>query len=402
MKITAVRLFEVRGEMTFPGEFWEERLIRPMDIYPEHKDQGPGWLAKTEDGGPNGGEVRYEMRSLFCEIQTDEGVTGLAGPTTSEQAFIIQHQLAPMLIGHDPLATERIWDRLYRSMVHGRKGPSMMALSVVDCALWDLKGKWAGVPVYRLLGGPVRDEIPAYASALGYSLEPELVTQRAKEMVAQGYRAMKWFFREGPTDGRAGIAKNVELVRTLREAVGPDVDLMLDCWMSWDVPYTIEMARLLAPYHLRWLEEPVLPDKIPQYAEIRRSVSILISGGEHEYTRWGIKALLDAGAVDVLQPDIYWAGGISEVHKICTLASAYDIPVIPHGHSVPATVNLIAAQPEPVCPIVEYLVKWNTIHQFFLKHPIVPVDGKISLPTEPGLGMELDEDKILSVEELHF
>jgi L-rhamnonate dehydratase len=146
----------------------------------------------------------------------------------------------------------------------------------------------------------------------------------------------------------------------------------------------------------------VMPDKIPQYAEIRRSVSTPISGGEHEYTRWGIKALLDAGAVDVLQPDIYWAGGISEVHKICNLASAYDIPVIPHGHSVPATVNLIASQPEPVCPIVEYLVKWNTIHQYFLKHPIVPVNGKVSLPTEPGLGMTLDEDKIQEMEELRF
>ena len=395
MKITAVRLFEVRGEMAFPGEFWEERLVRPMDIYPEHKAEGAGWLSRADSGN-------YAMRSLFCEIQTDEGVTGLAGPTSAEQAFVIQHQLVPLLIGHDPLATERIWDRLYRVMVHGRKGASMMALSVVDCALWDLKGKWAGVPVYRLLGGPVRDEIPAYASTLGFSLEPELVSQRAKAFADEGYRAMKWFFREGPTDGRAGMAKNLEMVRTVREAVGPDVDIMLDCWMSWDVPYTIEMARLLAPYRPRWLEEPVLPDKIPQCAEIRRNVSIPISGGEHEYTRWGIKALLDAGAVDVLQPDICWAGGITEMLKICALASAYDIPVIPHGHSTPASANLIAAQPEPLCPLLEYLIKWNTIHQFFLKHPIEPVNGKVALPTEPGLGMTLDDDKIQEVVELHF
>ncbi len=395
MKITAVRLFEVQGEMAFPGEFWEERLIRPMDIYPEHKTQGAGWLAKAGDG-------RYSMKSQFCEIETDEGLTGLGGPTTLEQAFIIQHELAPMLIGHDPLATERIWDRLYRSMVHGRKGTAMMALSVIDCALWDLKGKWAGVPVYRLLGGPVRESIPAYASMLGYSLEPELVAKRAKEMVARGYRAMKWFFREGPTDGKEGIAKNVELVRTLREAAGPDVDLMLDCWMSWDVPYTIDMARRLAPYEPRWLEEPVLPDKIPQYAEIRQAVSVPIAGGEHEYTRWGLKALMDARAVDVLQPDIYWAGGISEMLKICALASAYDLPVIPHGHSVPATVHLIASQPEPTCPLLEYLDKWNTIHQYFLKNPITPVDGKVTLPATPGLGMELDETKIQGRRELSF
>ena len=395
MKITNVNLFEVQGEMAFPGTFWEERLVRPVDIYPEHKAEGAHWLPTPDEG-------RYTIRALFCQIETDEGVTGMGGPTTHDQAYIISQQLAPLLIGHDPLATERIWDRLYRSMVHGRKGTPMMALSVVDCALWDLKGKWAGAPVYRLLGGPTRETIPAYASALGYSLEPELVRQRALEIVAQGYTATKWFFRHGPTDGPQGIAKNVELVRTLREAVGPDVDVMLDCWMSWDVPYTIQMAQRLAEWRPRWLEEPVLPDKIEQYAEIRRAVDIPIAGGEHEYTRWGLKALMDARAADVLQPDIYWAGGISEVVKICNLASAYDLPVVPHGHSVPATVHLIASQPVTTCPILEYLIKWNEIHQFFLKHPLKPVNGHVTLPTTPGIGMELDEAKIQDRREISF
>ena len=395
MKITAIRVFKVSGVMAFPGEFWEERLIRPIDIYPEHKNQGAGWLPKIDEG-------HYAMSSLFCQIETDEGVTGLAGPTTPGQAFMILRQLAPMLIGADPLATERIWDRLYRSIVHGRKGESMMALSVVDCALWDLKGKWAGAPVYRLLGGPTRDKIPAYASTLGYSLEPELVTQRVKEFVKQGYKAMKWFFREGPTDGVEGIRKNTALVQTIREAAGPDVDIMLDCWMSWDVPYTIQMADRLSEYQPRWLEEPVLPDKIEQYAEIRRNVRTPISGGEHEYTRWGIKALIDAGAVDVLQPDIYWAGGISEMQKICALASAYDLPVIPHGHSSPASLHLIASQPVTVCPLLEFLIKWNTVHQYFLKYPVVPVDGYVTLSERPGMGMELDEGKIEKREEIRY
>ncbi|MDF1512637.1 MAG: enolase C-terminal domain-like protein [Anaerolineae bacterium] len=393
MKITAVHIFEVNGVMGFPGEFWEERLIRPVDIYPEHKNQGAGWLPRIDDG-------HYAMKSLFCQVETDEGVTGLAGPTTMGQAYIILHQLAPMLIGADPRATERIWDRLYRSMVHGRKGESMMALSVVDCALWDLKGKWAGVPVYRLLGGPTRDKIPAYASMLGYSLEPELVSRRAKTFAQHGYKAQKWFFREGPTDGYDGVRKNVALVRNIREAVGSDVDIMLDCWMSWDVPYTIQMADRLVDFQPRWLEEPVLPDKIDQYAEIRRRVKIPISGGEHEYTRWGIKALITAGAVDVLQPDIYWAGGMTEMLKICALASAHDLPVIPHGHSSPASMHLIASQPVTTCPILEYLIKWNEIHQFFLKFPIQPVNGFVELPERPGLGMELDEAKIESREEI--
>jgi L-alanine-DL-glutamate epimerase-like enolase superfamily enzyme len=237
---------------------------------------------------------------------------------------------------------------------------------------------------------------------LGYSLDPELVQERVQEIVRQGYMATKWFFRDGPTDGAAGIARNLRLVRTLRASVGPDVDIMLDCWMSWDVPYTIQMAARMEEYHLRWIEEPVLPDKIEQYAEIRRNVRIPISGGEHEYTRWGLKALMDAGACDVLQPDIYWAGGISEMQKIIALASAYDLPVIPHGHSTPATAHVIAAWPQTTCPLLEYLVKWNEIHQFFLKTPLKPSGGVITLPDAPGLGMELDEAKIERQTEMKF
>lgn len=395
MKIAAVRLFELEGVMEHAGEFWEERLIRPVDIYPEHKAEGPPYLAKVGDG-------KYRVQAHFVQIEADDGLYGLGGPLPTDQAYVIDRQLAPLLVGHDPLAIERIWDRLYRMMVHGRKGLVMQAISAIDCALWDLKGKWAGVPVYQLLGGPTRERIPAYASTLGYSLEPELVQERAAEFVKQGFRAMKWFPRHGPDEGVAGIAANVRLMDTLRETVGPGVDLMLDAWMSWDVPYTIQMARRLEEYAPRWIEEPVLPDKINQYAEIRRQVTTLIAGGEHEYTRWGIKALMDAGAVDLLQPDIYWAGGISETMKICALASAYDLPVIPHGHSVPASVQVIAAQPISTCPLLEYLVKWNQIHQFFLKNPIHPVDGFVSLPTEPGVGMELDDARIEHRREVTF
>ena len=387
MKITEVRLRKVRGTMEFPGEFWEERLIRPIDVYPEHKAEGPPPLEKV-------GEGRYRMESIFVEVLTDEGVNGVGGPISLDQAFIIDTQLRALLEGADPLAHEAIWDKLYRCSVHGRKGVNMMAISALDCALWDLKGKWANAPVYRLLGGPTRTEIPAYASALGYSIEPERAAARAREIVAQGYRATKWFFRDGPSDGTEGMFRNVELVAALREAVGDEVDLMLDCWMSWDVPYTIQMAERLEEFEPRWLEEPVLPDKIESYAEIRRRVSIPISGGEHEYTRWGLKLLMDTGAVDVLQPDIYWAGGITELLKICAIASTYDLPVIPHGHSTPASAHLIASQPASLCPLLEYLIKWNEIHQFFLKAPLKPQGGVVRLPTSPGLGMELDEAKI--------
>lgn len=387
MKITAVRLWQLSGRMRFEGEFWEERLIRPIDIYPEHTGEGAGWLPKIE---PN----LYAMSSIFIELETDAGVSGIGGPISADQAYVIDQQMRGLIEGADALAHERLWDRIYRSQVHGRKGVAMMALSAVDCAMWDLKGRVANLPVYQLLGGPTRTAVPAYASALGYSLEPALVAQRAKELVADGYTATKWFYRHGPQDGRAGMDKNEELVATLREAVGASVEIMTDAWMSWNVPYTLAMARRLERYRPFWIEEPVLPDKIESYAAIRRQSPVPTAGGEHEYTRWGLHQLIAAGGVDFVQADIYWAGGITEVLKICAIASVYDLPVIPHGHSTPASIHLIAAQPEPLTPMVEYLVKWNEIHQYFLKRPIKPINGMIQVPAGPGIGMDLDEAKI--------
>jgi L-alanine-DL-glutamate epimerase-like enolase superfamily enzyme len=390
MKIRRIRLTQLQGVLEHPDEFWEERLVRPIDIYPENKAEGPGYTPRLGPG-------QYRIESVFVEVDTDDGVSGLAGPCTPDQAQIIARQFSAIVLGEDPRATERIWDKIYRSQVHGRGGVAMMALSVLDCALWDLKGKWAGVPVYRLLGGPTRSEIPAYASGLGYSLEPSLVRARAHAFVEQGYQATKWFFRHGPLDGPEGIRENVKLARTLREAVGTDVDVMLDAWMSWDVPYTIAMAERLAEYRPRWIEEPMLPDKEREgCALIRQKARVPIATGEHQYTRWGVKGLMDSHSADVLQPDIYWAGGISELLKICAIASTYDLPVVPHGHSVPATAQLIASQPPNLCPILEYLVKWNQVHQFFFREPVQPVGGVVRLGEKPGMGVEIDEAKIVS------
>jgi L-alanine-DL-glutamate epimerase-like enolase superfamily enzyme len=393
VKITGLRLRELTGTLEHEGEFWEERLIRPIDVYPEHAAESPYvgfWHPFKID------ERRYRIQLVFLEIEADEGVTGLAGPIGHEVAYIIDQQFRGLLMGEDPIATERLWDKMYRLAVHGRKGTTMFAISAIDCALWDLRGRWLNAPVYQLLGGPVRKTLPAYASMLGYSIEPERAAERAKEVVAQGYTAMKWFPRGGPTDGKAGVARNVELMRALREAAGPDVDIMLDAWMSWTVPFTLSVANRIAEYEPRWIEEPVMPDKIDAHAEIRQRSPVPIATGEHEYTRWGLKQLMDAGAADLLQPDTYWAGGISELQKIFALASAYDIPVIPHGHSVPANVHLSAAIPSLGAPMVEFLVKWNVILQFFWKEPLVPVNGCVTAPEGPGMGMEIDMAKVES------
>lgn len=399
MRITGLRLRQLTGILEHEGPYWEERLQRPIDVYPEYKAQRarPGfWMPQPID------ERHSRVISIFVEIDTDEGITGIAGPVPHEVAYVIDREFRGPVEGADALASERLWDIMYREAVHGRKGVAMMAISAIDCAMWDLKGKALGQPVYRLLGGPVRDSAPAYASMLGYSIEPEMAAKRTREKVAEGFTALKWFPLYGPTDGRDGMRRNIALAEALRDAAGPDVDIMLDAWMSWNKRYTLDFARHVAHLDIKWIEEPVMPDKIALCAEINAASPVPIATGEHEYTRWGQKELLDAGASEYLQADTYWAGGISEMVKICTLASTYDVPVIAHGHSVPANTHLTLAMPPLLMPMVEYLVKWNELLQFFWKNPVKPVDGIVALSDRPGFGMEYDPEKIETDEELRW
>jgi L-alanine-DL-glutamate epimerase-like enolase superfamily enzyme len=380
MRIDRVRCFQVSGPASIAPS--EERQVGMLDIYPEFAARPPGRNTTTR------------LTSTFLQIDTDEGVSGLFGDIFEETAPIILKKLAPHLVGQDPLALERIWDVLYRQDRHARKGHEMMAISAVDCALWDLRGKMFNLPIYRLLGGPTREHVACYASMLGYSHDPGLVRERAQWAVEQGYKAQKWFFRHGPSDGLEGMAKNVALIRTVREAVGPMVEIMVDCWMGWDATYAISMLERIAEFRPRWLEEPVPPDRIGDLAAIRRASTVPIATGEHEYTRWGFLQLLQADAVDVIQSDPDWCGGISELVKICTLASAYGRQVIPHGHSLHAAVNVIAAQSPATCPLAEYLIVYQPTKQHFHTTMMQPAGGVIALPTAPGLGLDLDEGKI--------
>jgi L-rhamnonate dehydratase len=394
MKITAVRLRRLTGIIPGKTDFWEERLARPIDIYDEyrHRPDYEGGV-QTPDG--------FRIASVFLEIETDDGVSGRAGPIPEPVAYIVAHSLRRLLIGQDPIAGEKLWDQMHRVMVHGRQGDAMLAISAVDCALWDLRGKWLNQSVYRLLGGPTRSAIPAYASMLGFAvMDAGRVRDRAQEHKALGYSAQKWFFRHGPLSGKEGLHKNVELVRTLREAVGDDYDLMFDCWQSMDVGYVVDLAERIAEYRPRWLEECVMPDRIDSYRRIKERTNIPLAGAEHEYTRWGFKRFIDAEALDVLQPDIYWCGGLSETLKIAAYATAHDLVTIPHGHSSPATIHFSVTQSPIHTPYQEFLVKWNAIHQHFLHQPVRPMEGLIHVPEQPGLGMELDPAKIETDSEL--
>lgn len=394
MKITKIRLRELTGTLRHESEFWEERLRHPLDVYPEHRAEGPNeWMPVRVDA------TSSRIVSVFVEIETDEGITGLGGPVSHDVAVCIP-AFRTLLTGEDPIATERLWDKMYRQAVHGRKGVVMMAISALDATLWDLRGKAFNASVHRLLGGPIRTELPVYASALGFSLEPDKVRERVRDIIGQGFTATKWFPRHGPEDGPEGLRKIRELAEILREELGPDRDFMIDAWMSWNVPFTIRVARELADLRPRWIEEPLMPDLIAPLAEIRRSSPVTIAGGEHEYTRWGLKQLMDAGALEILQPDTYWAGGISELMKIAAVASTYSLSVIPHGHSVPANVQLSAALPIPQVPLVEFLIKWNQLLQFFFVEPALPVNGIITVPDRPGMGVAIDEAKIESERDL--
>lgn len=389
MKITAVRILRLAGTMQTDGPFWEDRLVRPIDIYPEYR------VRDDFEGGTQVDPTHFRLQQHFLRIETDDGVHGIAGPMPDMVALYVARRLRPILLGQDPIAHEKLWDQMHRIMVHGRQGDAMLAISAVDCALWDLKGRWLNQPVFRLLGGPTRGEMPCYASMLGFSVRDlGRVRARAAEYKALGYPAQKWFFRHGPASGAEGLAQNVALVRTLREALGEGYDIMLDCWQAFDPPYAVALAERIEAYEPRWLEECVMPDRIDSYAAVKQRTRIPLSGAEHEYTRWGFKRFIDAQALDVLQPDIYWAGGLSEVLKIAACASAHDLAVIPHGHSTPAGLHFSLAQSPALTPYQEFLVKWNAINQHFLAHPLLPQQGMLAPPALPGLGMDLDAARI--------
>ena len=200
---------------------------------------------------------------LYVEIQTDATVSGLFGPIEEDQAFVIQKFLRPFLIDRDPLATELLSDQMMRLHRHGRSGLFMTGISAIDCALWDLKGKAWGQPVYRLLGGPTRPQVPAYASMLGYSVGIRKKQSKRRKMIqSQGYPAQKWFFRYGPGDGEVGMTKNIALVSALREALGPHYPLMMDAFNGWDLTYARQIVTALQPYDLTWAEEVLPPGRV--------------------------------------------------------------------------------------------------------------------------------------------
>lgn len=336
---------------------------------------------------------------LLAEVSTDSGDVGLGNaalcPRVTKQ--VVDEYLRPILIGQNPFDYEYLWQHMYRRTVaFGRKGIGMAAISAVDIALWDLMGVILKQPVFRLLGGKTKPRIPVYASRL-YSQPLDDLRREAAQYRDQGFRAMKLRFGWGPLDGAAGIERNLELVRTVRETIGDGVDLMADAYMGWTLEYARRIIPLLAPYHLRWVEEPVLPDEIGGYAALKALNVVPISGGEHEFTLFGFRQLIDANAVDVIQFDTNRVGGITQARKVSALAEAYGIPVVPHAgqmhnfHVVMASLNSPMAE---YFPPVDVEIG-NELFWYIFKGEPLAKDGFIDLDENaPGLGLKINEEAL--------
>eukprot|EP00301_Raphidiophrys_heterophryoidea_P018209 c3209_g1_i1.p2 GENE.c3209_g1_i1~~c3209_g1_i1.p2 ORF type:complete len:482 (+),score=129.36 c3209_g1_i1:98-1543(+) len=355
-------------------------ICNPMSVYSEYKRSRLSW-------GINA------LGTVVVEVELSNGMVGVGISIGGEPAcFCIENHLSRFVIDQDPRNVELIWDQMWRATVnYGRKGLPIHAISAVDLALWDVLGKLRNEPVYMLLGGRTKGRLPVYAT----TDRPDL----AKKM---GFVGAKIPLPFGPADGPAGMTANIERLKEVRKSVGEEFPLMIDCYMSLTVPYAVELARRIekdVPGGVFWLEEMLQPDDYEGHAQLRARINTtMLTCGEHEYTRWGYKLLLEKGCVDVLQPDITWVGGITEARRVCALASAYNVSVIPHGSSV-FSYHLQYAFSN--CPMAEYLILSpggdKIVPLFgdtFTDEPL-PSGGYVDLdPAKPGFGVTLNRSKL--------
>jgi D-galactarolactone cycloisomerase len=346
----------------------------------------------------------YDTRTaMIVEIETDTGLTGWGecyGPARMTAA--VAQSVTPWLIGEDPLRTDYLWQMIYaRLRDHGQKGVVIEGLSGIDIALWDIKGKHFGVPVHRLMGGPLRTEVQAYATGLyrRKSGDPlRYLAEEAAGYVAEGFRAVK--LKVG-----FGVEEDAAVTRAVREAIGPDIALMVDANHAYDAIAAIRLGRMIEPYDIKWFEEPVPPEDLAGYRAVKAALSIPVAGGECEFTRFGFREVLMSQSIDILQPDTCAAGGLSECKKIADMAEAFGVRYNPHvwgtGIAIAASLQLLAVLPThtplslaPLQPILEFDRTEHPIRQALLVRPIEHTGGIVRVPDGPGLGIEVDRDAL--------
>lgn len=335
---------------------------------------------------------------LVVKITTDDGTVGLgnAGLSPDLTQMVVDKKLEPLLIDENPLNTDYLFEKMYRSTVaYGRKGTILAAISAVDIALWDIKGKVMNQPVFMLMGGRTKEAIPAYYSRL-YTRNLKQLEQEAYTYKEHGFKGMKLRCGYPITEGLEGLRKNVEMVRVVRETVGDEIDIMLEAYMGFNFPYAKRLLKELEPFNLRWAEELLLPDEVHNFAKLKEYTDIPISGGEHEFTRHGFHELLQTGALDIFQFDTNRVGGFTEAQKICTLAEVHGVEVIPHGGQMH---NLHVVMSSFASPMAEYFPKTeievgNELFWYIFDGEVVAENGQLQLDDNlPGMGLSLKKDQ---------
>jgi len=368
------------GESQYWGGGWQtEALIaNPMSIYDEYRDSRTSWMGPGQD-------------PFVVELETDEGHTGFCANYGGGRyaCDVIDTHFRRFIEGANPFNTERIWEQMNRAQLpYGQRGVTMMAISGVDLALWDLAGKLTDQPVYNLFGGKSKDEIPCYVTT-----HPDVM----EHMVGEGFMGVKLAAPWSQEDGyRAGLRKTEEMVAEARELFGEDTEIMLDCYMAWDKEFTIRAAERLKKYDLKWLEDPLHPDGMHEYADLREAVRpIQMAVGNLMFSYKGFHHILEAGAGDIIQPEVQWAGGMTEVHRIAEMSKAHGLPVIPHGATA---YNFHFVISHTNAPYAEYLTvsdgtEVRPVFETIQDEPL-PEDGVVTLDADPGFGVELNRDII--------
>lgn len=348
-----------------------------------------GWYYKTKG-------------ALVVEIVTDEGIVGWGdcyGPAAVNKA-IVDTVLRANLIGRDPFDVEVIWEELYNKVKdYGLTGMTISAISGVDIALWDIIGKAVDKPIHKLIGGAFRTKLQAYATGLYFkdmNRLNEQAVEEAKGYVEQGFTAIKMKI------GLGSITKDVDRVAAVRDAIGNDVQLMVDANHCFTVPQAISIGRELEKLGVYWFEEPISPEDLDGYVEVTRKLDMAIAGGENEFTKFGFRRILEKRAMDIVQPDVCAAGGITECKKIATLAQAQSIQCVPHAWGtaigLAATMHYLASLPNtppclvPIPPMLEYEQTFNPFRDELSTTSLLHKGGMVDVPTGPGLGIEIDRE----------
>jgi L-rhamnonate dehydratase len=381
-KIKQVRAFVARGggadyHDQAERHWIDDHVASPMARYPEYRQSRRSFGTNV-------------LGTLVVEIEAQNGVVGFAVTTGGEPAaFIVEKHLARFIEGRDPAEVERAWDQMYcATLFYGRKGLVLNAISGVDLALWDLLGRLRDEPVYQMLGGAVRDELVFYATG-----------SRPTAARALGFIGCKMPLRHSPAEGEEGVRTTIDMIGEMRNKTGADFWLMLDCWMSLDLNFAVRLSRLASEYGLKWIEEALSPDDYWGYAALRKAIpnGMLVTTGEHEATRWGFRMLLDMECCDIIQPDVCWCGGLTELLKIANLADCHNVLTVPHGSSVYSYHFCVTRHNSP---FAEFLMMHPDADQVVpMFHPIliaepVPINGRIALSAlaQPGFGVELNRD----------